>query len=143
MFLISSLPLKNPHDPFGSLPPEKRSHSSRMTSASNLCPERTFGCNYIPNPPFAFPNTALIPTHSKVQYPRSNNEHKISFYPIWTQQFPRFPSPKRNHSYNMNVCLLCTWTNPDSEHNPNNCLSKRFHQCCFTKLASSTNRMCE
>lgn len=98
VFLISSLPLEKPHDPFGSLPPEKRSHSSRMICTSNLCPERTFSCNYIPNPPFAFAKHSIYPNIIELQNPRSNNKQQRNFHPLWTQFFF---FPERNHSYHI------------------------------------------
>lgn len=108
VFLISSLPLKKPHDPFGSLPPEKRSHSSRMTRTSNLCPERTFSWNYIPNPPFTLPKHSTYPDITELQNPRSNNKRQRNFHPLWTQLFFFFPREKPQLSYHMSMSPLHT-----------------------------------
>lgn len=130
-----------PHDPSESLPPEKRWHSGRMTRESNLCPETTFGCNYILALPifFSFPNAALlILALSELQNPRNNSNHRSSSHSLCTLHIFL---PQREIKVITCIRVFCRQKNPTVSLNRmlSNLPLEMVSAMLFSKQASRTN----
>lgn len=117
-----------------------------MTRASDLCPERTFACNYIPTPPFPLPKCSLsqhiqnykileIIVHTGAAFTIFGHSIFFFFF-IDKSQLP--------HAYvyllHADKPRLWAWYSRvfASRHSPTH-LYKWFQQCCFTKQHSGTN----
>lgn len=132
-----------PHDPSESLPPEKRWHSGRMTRESDLCPETTFGCNYILALPifFSFPNAALlILALSELQNPRNNSNHRSSSHSLCTLHIFL---PQREIKVITCIRVFCRQKNPTVSLNRmlSNLPLEMVSAMLFSKQASRTNHM--